>query len=250
MVYQPKTMYFLNEPVRAITVDDGMSVMKKDMIRVIVKDCMDVLERVKKDGTWTDAKTIIDRALEDLGKTTDHESFVVCLGKDSLGRDNVQEVETLRLSVLPFIILQLRPTARKGPGALAKWQAFVRYVDNLLYQADAQDIIVREEKIANDEEYINSINQVVLEAYTKSDAAKIIGCIDGTELEKYLIQHGYIQFNKYKEIAYANPKYIQHTKKQYKIKVASILELKDELKSKIDADLNRNFTNLGLNKEV
>lgn len=151
MVYEPEIMYFLNEPIRVIIVEDQMSFMEKDKKRVIIKDCMEILDRVNKSGNWTEAKNIILRTLEDLGKMKDIETFNV------LTEGGPQQTETLRLSVLPFIVLQLRPTARKGAGALAKWQAFAKYADNLLYQADAQDIIIREEKIEDDTIYIKEL---------------------------------------------------------------------------------------------
>ena len=142
MVYKPVVKKFLGKDVRVIDVDTNTW--------IILKDVFSALGRVKIDGTWTDEKKKMLQFLKDIDKICDHETFVVDLGKKrgrgNKSNGNIQEVECLLIETLPIVITQFRPTARKGEDALREWQDFMKWVNELLVEANAHEVILKDKE--------------------------------------------------------------------------------------------------------
>ena len=82
----------------------------------------------------------------------------------------------------------------------------------------------------------------VTKTYNLQAAAEIIGYPTGAAFKRDCIKYGLIHLNEQGEIVYAESKYFTHTKKQFKTKSLTVLELKDEL--------NRMKRNTGLLKKI
>ena len=174
VVYKPITKKFMNiADVRVVPV--GIKEY------VVLKDMFNALGRVKPDGTWTDEYHKTKEFLKGLGKEGDLESFVVSAKGKKYSREK-QEVECLEIEIVPIIVTQFKPTARKGKEALNQWFEFMKFVNDLLEVHEAYKVIFK------DKEEQKHIGYVVTQDMDKSMAivnthvaiimAKLIGVYD------------------------------------------------------------------------
>ena len=123
----------------------GMEVRVVNEEYIVLKDMFNALGRVKSDGTWTNEKKKTLELLEDLDKITDHQTLVVTSKGRKHSREE-QEVECLKLDIVPIVLTQFKPTKAKGEEALNTWRNFMRFVDNLLSSLEVYKYIVTDKE--------------------------------------------------------------------------------------------------------
>lgn len=99
---------------------------------VVCKDMFNCLGLVKKDNTWTEPRKKMLEFLDAMGKTPDHQSLVVRFKDKQSPKGQVREVDCLNIEIVPIVLTQFKPTARRGKEALNRWIEFMKFVDNLL----------------------------------------------------------------------------------------------------------------------
>lgn len=123
----------------------GMEVRVVNSEYIILKDMFNALGRVKADGGWNDEKKKLEIFLDDIGKRSDSESFVVTSKGKTKSREE-QKVQCLRLETVPIVLTQFRPTSRKGEDALNIWRNFMQFVDSLLIDLEVYKYIVTDKE--------------------------------------------------------------------------------------------------------
>lgn len=57
-----------------------------------------------------------------------------------------QSIDCLLLETTPIVLTQFKPTARKGKDALEEWCKFMQWVNNLLMEAKAHEVILKDKE--------------------------------------------------------------------------------------------------------
>ena len=96
----------------------------------------------------------LNQFLEDIDRKLDRESFRIDFGKKKgegrKSNGSIQDVDCLNIEVLPIVLTQFRPTARKGKEALDKWCKFMKWVNKLLIEHEAYKMIVKDKEHQKD----------------------------------------------------------------------------------------------------
>ena len=254
--YTQKKQYFMNQEVIIIqTYNEELTESQNQWIPI--QHFFKALDRLRSDGQveGTDRNKLIAFITEDLQQEFAVESFNIELGT---GSGSIQERDCIRLDVLALAVTQFKPTARKGTSALLIWRTFMNWLNGLLNQVQAHELLVRDKKIEDLEEYVEEFENTTINEYTRADAVKVMNKIrnnmykDGQQLEDDLIDFEYIKYNHKKEVVWFNSKFISTKigKKQYKIKRKNIIELTNELKDKRDDKMINDFCkNYNVNPE-
>ena len=247
--YTQKTQYFMNQEVIMIqTYDEELTESQNQWIPI--QHFFKALDRLRSDGQveGTDRTKLIAFITEDLQQDCAVESFNIANDSES-NMSRPQNMNCIRLDVLALAVTQFKPNSRKGTSALLIWRTFMNWLNGLLNQVQAHELLVRDKKIEDLEEYVEECENTTIDVYTRADAIKVMNKIknnmykDGQQLEEDLIDFGYIRYNHKKEIVWFDSKFISAKigKKQYKIKRKNIIELTNELKNKRDDKVVNDF---------
>ena len=193
--YTQKKQYFMNEEVVIIeTYRDDLSYKQNHWMPI--QDFFKGLERLRNDGQvqGPDKDKLIDFIINVLKEEAAVKSFNI-RQKDITGRDNPQDMDCIRLDVLALAVTQFKPTARKGTRALAIWGAYMRFLNNLLYDYEVEQLLVTEERVENLEEQLNIASKYMIKGRTLNDIAAATG-ENRNKIERYCLDdHWYCKYN-------------------------------------------------------
>lgn len=167
--YKQTKQYFMNEEVIIIqTYEEGIPDVQNRWIPI--QHVFRCLNRLRSDGQVepTDKNKLIDFIDVDLDMAIARESFTVNTDNTGVGR-HTQNMDCIRLDVLALTVTQFKPSKRKGTAALIIWRTYMQWLNNLLNQVNAVELLVRDEKIATQEKYINSIKKRSVKGRTLND---------------------------------------------------------------------------------
>lgn len=190
--YEQKKQYFMNEEVIIIeTFIEGIPDVQNRWIPI--QHFFRCLNRLTSKGQveYTDRNTLYTFINEDLQESAASETFTI-RQKDITGRDNPQDMVCIRLDVLALVVTQFKPSKRKGNAALLIWRTYMQWLNSLLNQIGAVELLVRDEKIATQEQYINSIKKRTVKGNTLNDVV----CATGTTraiIEDFCYKQGWYE---------------------------------------------------------
>lgn len=167
--YKQMKQYFMNEEVIIIkTFIEGIPDVQNRWIPI--QHFFKCLNRLRSDGQvqTPDRNTLDEFINEDLQEPAAGKSFTI-RQKDTTGRDNPQNMDCIRLDVLALAVTQFKPSKRKGNATLLIWRTYMQWLNSLLNQVNAVELIVRDEKIATQEKYINSMKKRIIKGNTLND---------------------------------------------------------------------------------
>lgn len=192
--YEQKKQYFMNEEVIIIkTFIEGVPDVQNRWIPI--QHFFKCLNRLTSNGQiqTPDRNTLIEFINEDLQEPSASKTFTITCEVDSTTRArHTQDMNCIRLDVLALVVTQFKPSKRKGNAALLIWRTYMQWLNNLLTQVDAVELLVRDEKISTQEQYINSINKRTVKGNTLNDVV----CATGTSraiIEDFCYKHGWYE---------------------------------------------------------
>ena len=190
--YEQKKQYFMNEEVIIIeTFIEGIPDVQNRWIPI--QHFFKCLNRLRSDGQvqTPDRNTLDEFITQDLQEPAAGKTFTI-RQKDITGRDNPQDMDCIRLDVLALTVTQFKPSKRKGNAALVIWKTYMQWLNSLLNQVDAVELIVRDEKIATQEKYIDSMKKRTVKGNTLNDVV----CATGTNratIENFCYKQGWYE---------------------------------------------------------
>lgn len=164
--YTQKKQYFMNEEVTIVqTFMEGIPDVQNRWIPI--KHFFLCLNRLDKDNdvVTTDKNKLIDFIDVDLDMGIARETFTVNTDNTGVGR-HTQQMDCIRLDVLAIAVTQFKPTAKKGTGALLIWRTYMQWLNGLLNQVNACELLVRDKKIESQEKYIESMEKRTIKGNT------------------------------------------------------------------------------------
>lgn len=174
VVYKPVIKRFMNiADVRVVQVGIKEYVVLKDVF-----NSLGLLD--DKNQIPTSYRNTLNSFLE--GVECDSKSFTIT-SKSKKGKSReTQQVDCLDIEVVPIVITQFKPSARRGEEALNQWFEFMKFVNDLLVEHEAYKVIFK------DKEEQKHIGYVITKDMDKSIAivnthvavimAKLIGVHD------------------------------------------------------------------------
>lgn len=145
----------------------GMEVRVVNHDWLVLKDMFSVLRRVKEDGGWNHEKKKLNEFLELIEQKEVCRSLGVLVKQ---GRTKTtQKVECIKLEIVPVVLTQFKPTAKKSEEALRCWAEFMKFVNKLLVENEAYKFVVSDvdlEKEHRDKLKSYGGNPVVLASMT------------------------------------------------------------------------------------
>lgn len=190
--YEQKKQYFMNEPVIIIeTFIEGVPDVQNRWIPI--QHVFRCLNRLTSGGQiqTPDRNTLNEFINEDLKKPIASKTFTINTRDEGVGRHS-QNIDCIRLDVLALTVTQFKPSRRKGNAALLIWRTFMQWLNNLLDQVDAVELLVRDEKIATQEKYIDSINKRTVKGNTLNDVVYATGT-KRTTIENFCYKQGWYE---------------------------------------------------------
>lgn len=190
--YEQKKQYFMNEEVIIIeTFIEGIPDVQNRWIPI--QHFFKCLNRLTSKGQveTTDRNTLKEFITQDLNMRIDSESFTINTDNTGVGR-HTQQMECIRLDVLALVVTQFKPSKRKGNAALLIWRTYMQWLNSLLNQVNAVELLVRDEKIATQEKYINSMKIRTVKGNTLNDVV----CATGTKrttIENFCYEQGWYE---------------------------------------------------------
>ena len=219
-VYPVTIQHFLTRECRIIKTDFD-DCMEEDNYWIIRNDIFKALDRLDEetnDITPSDRKKYKE-FIELMSWQTDRRKIVGLLGKDSLGRDNVQEVECIRLSKVPVLLTQFKPP--KESSSLPIWVAYMKYVEGLLAQNKvAHDLF---NNARTKEEILRAFQGIL---FTLAQVAEKVKCKNGKDLKNILIKMNLIEMQD-DDIKDYDAKYFNCTNRTIRVKATRLQELVD-----------------------
>lgn len=190
--YEQKKQYFMNEEVIIIeTFIEGVPDVQNRWIPIQhVFRCLNRLTSAGQIQT-PDRNTLNEFINEDLQKPIASKTFTINTRDEGVGRHS-QDMDCIRLDVLALTVTQFKPSKRKGNAALLIWRTFMQWLNSLLNQVNAVELLVRDEKIATQEKYIDSINKRTVKGNTLNDVV----CATGTTraiIEDFCYKQGWYE---------------------------------------------------------
>ena len=188
--YEQKKQYFMNEPVIIIeTFIEGIPDVQNRWIPI--QHFFKCLNRLTSNGQvqTPDRNTLIEFITQDLNMEFASKTFTI---ENGTGSGSVQDMNCIRLDVLALVVTQFKPSKRKGNAALLIWRTYMQWLNNLLSQVNAVELLVRDEKIATQGQYINSINKRTVKGNTLNDVV----CATGTTraiIEDFCYKQGWYE---------------------------------------------------------
>lgn len=188
--YKQMKQYFMNEEVIIIqTYEEGIPDVQNRWIPI--QHFFRCLNRLRSDGQVenTDRKTLDEFITKDLGMEFAGETFTI---ENGTGSGSIQQMNCIRLDVLALVVTQFKPSKRKGTAALLIWRTYMQWLNSLLGQVNAVELLVRDEKIATQEKYINSIKK----RSVKGNTLNHVVCatrINRTIIENFCYEQGWYE---------------------------------------------------------
>ena len=174
VVYKPITKKFMNiADVRVVPV--GIKEY------VVLKDVFNALGLLDSRGDIPSAyKSTLASFLNGIG--CDRKSFMVTSKSKKSRSRETQQVDCLDIEVVPLVITQYKPSARRGEDALNQWFDFMKFVNNLLLEHEAYKVIFKDKE---EQKHIGyTITQdmdksmVIVNTHVAIIMAKLIGVYD------------------------------------------------------------------------
>lgn len=190
--YEQKKQYFMNEEVIIIeTFIEGIPDVQNRWIPI--QHFFKCLNRLDKDNdvVTPDKNKLIDFIDADLDMAIARKSFTVNTDNTGVGR-HTQQMDCIRLDVLALAVTQFKPSKRKSNAALLIWRTYMQWLNSLLNQVNAVELLVRDEKIATQEKYINSMKIRTVKGNTLNDVV----CATGTKrttIENFCYEQGWYE---------------------------------------------------------
>lgn len=188
--YKQKKQYFMNEEVIIIqTFIEGIPDVQNRWIPI--QHFFKCLNRLTSKGQveTTDRNTLKEFITQDLNMEFDSESFTI---ENGTGSGSIQQMDCIRLDVLALLVTQFKPSKRKGTAALVIWRTYMQWLNNLLNQVNAVELLVRDEKIATQEKYINSIKKRSVKGRTLNDVVYATGT-NRAIIENFCYEQGWYE---------------------------------------------------------
>lgn len=138
VVYKPVIKRFMNiADVRVIQV--GIKEY------VVLKDVFNALGLLDSKG---DVPRVYKHTLDDFlrGMALDRKSFTVTSKSKKSRSRETQQVDCLDIEVVPIVITQYKPSARRGEEALKQWFEFMKFVNDLLVEHEAYKVIFKDKE--------------------------------------------------------------------------------------------------------
>ncbi len=192
--YEQKKQYFMNEEVTIIQTYREDYTGAQNMW-LVLQDFFRVQGRLRKDGQveGTDRDRLNEFIKKDLNREGAVESFnITCEVDNTTSARHTQNMACIRLDVLALTVTQFKPSKRKGAAALLIWRTYMQWLNSLLDQANAVELLVRDEKIATQEKYIDSISKRSVKGNTLNDVV----CATGTNraiIENFCYEQGWYE---------------------------------------------------------
>lgn len=143
IIYRPIIKDFLGESVRVVQVGLKEYIITKDMFKALGKlDKNNQIDHRDRDK--------LNQFLEDIDQICARETFPITSKSKNKRSRETQEIECLDIIVLPIVLTQFRPTARKGKETLDKWCKFMKWVNKLLIEHEAYKMIVKDKEHQKD----------------------------------------------------------------------------------------------------
>lgn len=188
--YKQMKQYFMNEEVIIIqTYKEGIPDVQNRWIPI--QHFFRCLNRLRSDGQveGTDRDRLNEFITKDLGMQFAVESFNI---ENGTGSGSVQDKDCIRLDVLALTVTQFKPSKRKGTAALLIWRTYMQWLNSLLNQVNAVELLIRDEKIATQEKYINSISKRSVKGNTLNDVVCATG-INRAIIENFCYEQGWYE---------------------------------------------------------
>ena len=173
--YTQKKQYFMNQEV--IIIETYREVEDEAQNQWIpIQHFFKGLERLRSNGQVQapDRDKLIEFITDDLEEEAATKTFSI-RQKDSTGRENPQDMDCIRLDVLAIAVTQFKPTTRKGTKALIIWRAYMRWINSLLKDCHAHELIIREEQIENLEYELDYASKYMVKGRTLNDIVYATG---------------------------------------------------------------------------
>lgn len=192
--YKQMKQYFMNEEVIIIqTYEEGIPDVQNRWIPI--QHVFKCLNRLTSKGQveYTDRNTLNEFITQDLNMQCASESFTITLEVDNTTTArHTQNMNCIRLDVLALAVTQFKPSKRKGNAALLIWRTYMQWLNSLLNQVNAVELLVRDEKIATQEQYINSIKKRSVKGNTLNNVVCATG-INRTIIENFCYEQGWYE---------------------------------------------------------
>lgn len=188
--YEQMKQYFMNEEVIIIkTFIEGVPDVQNRWIPV--QHFFKCLNRLDSKGQvqTPDRNTLNEFITQDLNRQFDSKTFTI---ENGTGSGSVQQMDCIRLNVLALVVTQFKPSKRKGHAALLIWRTYMQWLNNLLDQVGAVELLVRDEKIATQEKYINSISKRSVKGNTLNDVVYATGT-NRAIIENFCYEQGWYE---------------------------------------------------------
>ncbi len=190
--YEQKKQYFMNEEV--IIIETSMEGIPDVQNRWIpIQHFFKCLNRLRSDGQvqTADRNTLDEFITQDLQEPIAGKTFTINTKDEGVGRHS-QNVDCIRLDVLALAVTQFKPSKRKGNAALLIWRTYMQWLNSLLNQVGAVELIVRDEKIATQEAYINSMKKRTVKGNTLNDVV-CATATNRTTIENFCYEQGWYE---------------------------------------------------------
>lgn len=188
--YKQMKQYFMNEEVTIIqTYEECIPDVQNRWIPI--QHFFRCLNRLTSNGQvqTPDRNTLIEFITQDLNMEFASKTFTI---ENGTGSGSVQDMDCIRLDVLALAVTQFKPSKRKGDAALLIWRTYMQWLNNLLNQVGAVELLVRDEKIATQEKYINSIKKRSVKGNTLNDVVCATR-INRTIIENFCYEQGWYE---------------------------------------------------------
>lgn len=140
--YKTYTKKFFNEEGRFIRTNEGEWIVLKDMFNW--------LGRVKADGTWTNEKNKTLKFLKNIDQISAHQSLVVTSKTEKSKSREKQEVDCLKIDIVPMVLTQFEPTARAGKERHEQWCDLMRFINEILMELEVYKFITVDKEYQKD----------------------------------------------------------------------------------------------------
>ena len=213
-VYQTTIRHFLTKECRIITTDFE-NCSKEENQWVVLKDIFECLAKSDEDGYYT-RKT--KEFMESIQWEQDLKKFRVYLGKDSLGRDNIQDPWCIRLTRVPTLVMRHEPKVNTPQFEI--WKGYIHYVNDLLLQNQILDKLFIQEQSREE-----ALRQFQNKIFTLAQVASDFKCKNGKDVKELLIQMKLVKMKDDNIIDDYDAKFLNCTNKLVRVKAVNIEEL-------------------------
>lgn len=119
----------------------GMEVRVVNGEYMVLKDMFSALGRLREDGQTQTSDRNKVRELADLGIINHGETLTMVVKKGQS-----EDVSCIKLSDVPLVLTQFKPTKRVGDEALSQWVEFMKFVNEILTKLEVDKFIVTDKQ--------------------------------------------------------------------------------------------------------